>query len=77
MSAIKTVLAGAVPSWRDALGIRKQLRLYDARGTAVTRLVRAGCTLSELAYGLEPRARRSDAGAVRGAGPGYERRDPR
>ncbi|TNC49031.1 hypothetical protein FHG66_12785 [Rubellimicrobium rubrum] len=35
--------------WRDFLGIRKELRLYDARGTAVTRLVRANCSLSELA----------------------------
>mgnify|MGYP003674209253 CR=1 FL=1 len=39
----------AISKWRDILGIRKELRLYDARGTAVTRLVRAGCTLSELA----------------------------
>jgi integrase len=47
--ATSEALGGAVSYWRDALGIRKQLRLYDARGTAVTRLVRAGCTLSELA----------------------------
>uniref|UniRef100_UPI00404883C6 hypothetical protein n=1 Tax=Yoonia sp. TaxID=2212373 RepID=UPI00404883C6 len=39
----------AISKWRDILGIRKELRLYDARGTAVTRLVRAGCTLPELA----------------------------
>jgi integrase len=39
----------AVSKWRDMLGIRKELRLYDARGTAVTRLVRAGCSLAELA----------------------------
>lgn len=38
-----------VSEWRDLLGIRKELRLYDARGTAATRLVRAGCTLTELA----------------------------
>ena len=42
-------LGSTVSHWRDQLGIRKKLRLYDARGTAVTRLVRAGCTLSELA----------------------------
>ena len=42
-------LGQEVSKWRDELGIRKELRLYDARGTAVTRLVRAGCTLSELA----------------------------
>ena len=39
----------AVHAWRDELGIRRELRLYDARGTAVTRLLRAGCTLTELA----------------------------
>ena len=39
----------AITEWRDRLGIRKELRLYDARGTAVTRLLRAGCNLTELA----------------------------
>ena len=39
----------AISEWRDRLGIRRELRLYDARGTAVTRLLRAGCTLTELA----------------------------
>ncbi|MCF7699958.1 tyrosine-type recombinase/integrase [Loktanella sp. M215] len=39
----------AITEWRDRLGIRKELRLYDARGTAVTRLLRAGCNLAELA----------------------------
>ncbi len=42
-------LGKLVSEWRDRLGIRKGLRLYDARGTAVTRLVRAGCNLGELA----------------------------
>jgi integrase len=42
-------LGQSISEWRDKLGIRKELRLYDARGTAVTRLVRAGCTLGELA----------------------------
>lgn len=42
-------LGQLISEWRDELGIRGELRLYDARGTAVTRLVRAGCTLSELA----------------------------
>lgn len=42
-------LGRAISEWRDRLGIRRELRLYDARGTAVTRLVRAGCTLTELA----------------------------
>jgi integrase len=42
-------LGQLVSEWRDRLGIRRELRLYDARGTAVTRLVRAGCNLGELA----------------------------
>ncbi|MGY6411856.1 MAG: tyrosine-type recombinase/integrase [Alkalilacustris sp.] len=42
-------LGALITKWRTRLGIRSELRLYDARGTAVTRLVRAGCTLSELA----------------------------
>lgn len=42
-------LGQIVTEWRKKLEIREELRLYDARGTAVTRLVRAGCTLSELA----------------------------
>ena len=42
-------LGQLVSRWRDELGLRKNLRLYDARGTAVTRLVRAGCSLAELA----------------------------
>jgi integrase len=42
-------LGQLVSEWRDKLGIRSELRLYDARGTAVTRLIRAGCNLGELA----------------------------
>lgn len=42
-------LGRTVSEWRDTLGIRRELKLYDARGTAVTRLVRAGCTLTEMA----------------------------
>ena len=42
-------IGGVVSEWRDALGIRKELHLYDARGTAVTRLVRAGCSMAHLA----------------------------
>lgn len=42
-------LGQLVSEWRDRLRIRRELRLYDARGTAVTRLVRAGCNLGELA----------------------------
>lgn len=46
-------LGQLISEWRDTLGIRSELRLYDARGTAVTRLVRAGCTLSELATHMD------------------------
>lgn len=42
-------LGAVVHDWRDKLGLRKELHLYDARGNAVTRLVRAGCTIAELA----------------------------
>jgi integrase len=42
-------LGAVIHDWRDKLGLRKELHLYDARGTAVTRLVRAGCTIAELA----------------------------
>lgn len=42
-------LGQLVSEWRDALGIRSEVRLYDARGTKVTRLLRAGLNLSELA----------------------------
>lgn len=42
-------LGQPISEWRDKLGIRSELRLYDARGTAVTRLLRAKCSLSELA----------------------------
>lgn len=43
------VMGRNISQWRDKLGIRRELRLYDARGTAVTRLVRAGCSIGELA----------------------------
>ena len=42
-------LAHAVTYWRDRLGLRKELRFYDARGSAATRLVLAGASLSEVA----------------------------
>lgn len=42
-------LGQVIHDWRDKLNLRKELHLYDARGTAVTRLVRAGCTIAELA----------------------------
>lgn len=42
-------LGDAVSTWRDKLHIRKDLRLYDARGTAATRLLDAGAELKEIA----------------------------
>lgn len=38
-----------ISTWRDRIGIRKELRLQDARGTAATRLFRAGCSLNQIA----------------------------
>jgi integrase len=42
-------LGDAVSEWRDKLKIRADLRLYDARGTAATRLLLADATLKEIA----------------------------
>lgn len=42
-------LGDAVCDWRDKLGLRKELRLYDARGTAATRLINAGADMKEMA----------------------------
>lgn len=42
-------LGDAVSTWRDKLKIRSELRLYDARGTAATRLLEAGADLKEIA----------------------------
>jgi site-specific recombinase XerD len=42
-------LGDAVSEWRDKLKIRRELRLYDARGTAATRLLDAGADLKEIA----------------------------
>lgn len=38
-----------VRHWRDTAGFSSELRLQDARGTAATRLLRAGCTLNRIA----------------------------
>ncbi len=43
-------ISKAVMKARKAAGLRPELRLYDARGSAVTRLVIAGATLSEIAH---------------------------
>lgn len=42
-------LGDAVSTWRDKLKLRKELRLYDTRGTAATRLLEAGAELKEIA----------------------------
>lgn len=42
-------LGDAVSAWRDRLKLRPELRLYDARGTAATRLLWAGADLKEIA----------------------------
>lgn len=42
-------LGDAVSTWRDKLKLRSELRLYDARGTAATRLLEAGAELKEIA----------------------------
>ena len=42
-------LGDAVSTWRDKLNLRPELRLYDARGTAATRLLEAGADLKEIA----------------------------
>ncbi len=38
-----------VRQWRDKAGPSTELRLQDARGTAATRLLRAGCGLKKIA----------------------------
>ncbi len=38
-----------VRQWRDKAGLSADLRLYDARGTAATRLLNGGLTLAEIA----------------------------
>lgn len=45
-------LGDAVSQWRDKLKIRSELRLYDARGTAATRLLIADASLKEIATAM-------------------------
>lgn len=45
-------LGDAVSQWRDKLQIRSELRLYDARGTAATRLLMADASLKEIATAM-------------------------
>lgn len=42
-------LGDAVSTWRAKLQLRSELRLYDARGTAATRLLECGADLKEIA----------------------------
>jgi integrase len=42
-------LGDAVSEWRAKAKLRPELRLYDARGTAATRLLEAGADLKEIA----------------------------
>lgn len=39
--------------WRDKTGLSRDLRLQDCRGTAATRLLNAGLSLSEVANHME------------------------
>lgn len=41
-----------VSIWRDKLGLRKELQLYDARGTAATRLFSVDASLQEIALAM-------------------------
>lgn len=41
-----------VRQWRDKAGLSSELRLQDARGTAATRLLRAGCSLGQIASNM-------------------------
>jgi len=45
-------LGDAVSTWRDKLKIRDGLRLYDARGTAATRLLMADASMKEIATAM-------------------------
>jgi integrase len=45
-------LGDAVSQWRDKLQIASGLRLYDARGTAATRLLMADASLKEIATAM-------------------------
>ncbi|MEY8099808.1 tyrosine-type recombinase/integrase [Falsihalocynthiibacter sp. S25ZX9] len=50
--ATENGLGDVVAKWRDNLKIRKVLRLYDARGTAATRLLLAGAEIREIATAM-------------------------
>lgn len=45
-------LGQTVHKWRDKLKLRKDLRLYDGRGTAATRLLNSGATLNQIALAM-------------------------
>ena len=58
-------LGRAVAKWRDHVGIRKELHLYDARGTAAKRFLNASFNLQEIAlvmgWRIQTAARNIDA----------------
>jgi integrase len=41
-----------IKNWRDRADLPKELHLYDARGTAATRLLAAGATMAEIASAM-------------------------
>jgi len=45
-------LGDAVSTWRDRFKMRSELRLYDARGTAATRLLEADAQMKEIATAM-------------------------
>ncbi|WP_431299420.1 tyrosine-type recombinase/integrase [Tabrizicola sp. BL-A-41-H6] len=50
--ATQNSLGKTVSKWRDKAGIRPELRLYDARGTAATRLFHADASLREIGMAM-------------------------
>jgi hypothetical protein len=47
-----TRMGQVVSQWRDKLSIRREIHLYDARGTAATRLLEANASLQEIALAM-------------------------
>lgn len=50
--ATQNSLGKTVSKWREKAGIRPELRLYDARGTAATRLFQADASLREIGMSM-------------------------
>lgn len=45
-------LGATVSKWRNEIGVRKAVTLYDARGTAATRLLNIGADLTQIALAM-------------------------